>query len=153
MESAIFYHTCQWSTPALPREVWIGYTSSTIGWFNVLTTCRGTQDVPGVVETNPGVRSCMIEYDQRCLPLQELIKILTTAESELSTVSCSNTDHGLPHNSIWLSGKLMHCPATAKAEPFLTHWKYLGPGPFVPDSGLPINGCTVTDNTAEMQCT
>ncbi len=48
--------------------------------------CWGMQNISGLVETNPGVRSCMIEYDQRLLPLQDLIGILTTAEAELSTV-------------------------------------------------------------------
>ncbi|KAK9905055.1 hypothetical protein WJX75_008745 [Coccomyxa subellipsoidea] len=39
--------------------------------------------VPGIVETSPGVRSCMIEYDQRVLPLGELLSLLEATERAL----------------------------------------------------------------------
>lgn len=40
----------------------------------------------GLVETNPGVRSCMIEYDQVKLPLPCLMKLLDKAERALPDV-------------------------------------------------------------------
>ncbi|CAD7701958.1 unnamed protein product [Ostreobium quekettii] len=42
--------------------------------------------VEGLVETNPGVRSCMIEYDQVKLPLSSLLSLLDEAESALPDV-------------------------------------------------------------------
>ncbi|CAK0782570.1 hypothetical protein CVIRNUC_005782 [Coccomyxa viridis] len=39
--------------------------------------------IPGIIETSPGVRSCMIEYDQRILPLSELLTILGKIDKEL----------------------------------------------------------------------
>lgn len=44
------------------------------------------QAVPGIVETSPGVRSCMIEYDQRVLPLAQLLNVLEAVEKELPSV-------------------------------------------------------------------
>ena len=44
------------------------------------------QAVPGIVETSPGVRSCMIEYDQRVLPLRELLSLLEATERALPSV-------------------------------------------------------------------
>ena len=44
------------------------------------------QAVPGIVETSPGVRSCMIEYDQRVLPLSKLLSILEATEKALPSV-------------------------------------------------------------------
>ena len=44
------------------------------------------QAVPGIVETSPGVRSCMIEYDQRVLPLGELLSLLEATERALPSV-------------------------------------------------------------------
>ncbi|KAL3134817.1 hypothetical protein ABBQ32_007791 [Trebouxia sp. C0010 RCD-2024] len=41
------------------------------------------QKVEGLVETSPGVRSCMIEYDLRVLPLTSLLKTLLDAEQHL----------------------------------------------------------------------
>ena len=55
-----------------------------------------TQAVPGLLETSPGVRSCMIEYDQRVLPLAKLLQLLEAVEAELPPVmpsllpSCSS---------------------------------------------------------------
>lgn len=59
------------------------------------------QKVEGLVETSPGVRSCMIEYDQRVLPLTKLLKTLLDAEQELPNVSMicysrGNTNNGNP---------------------------------------------------------
>lgn len=39
--------------------------------------------VSGVIETSPGVRSVMIEYDQRVLPLTDLIELIKRAEAEM----------------------------------------------------------------------
>ncbi len=44
------------------------------------------QAVEGLVETSPGVRSCMIEYDQRVLPLSTLLHILLKTEQQLPKV-------------------------------------------------------------------
>ena len=45
------------------------------------------QAVPGIVESSPGVRSCMIEYDQRILPLSKLLDTLETIDREMPAVS------------------------------------------------------------------
>ena len=45
------------------------------------------QAVPGLLETSPGVRSCMIEYDQRVLPLAKLLALLEQVEGEMPSVS------------------------------------------------------------------
>ena len=45
------------------------------------------QKIEGLLETSPGVRSCMIEYDQRILPLAKLLHILEDAEKALLPVS------------------------------------------------------------------
>ena len=42
--------------------------------------------IEGVVETSPGVRSLMIEYDVRLLPLAKLLEALDRAEAELPDV-------------------------------------------------------------------
>ena len=52
-----------------------------------LMVCCCLQKVKGLVETSPGVRSCMIEYDQRVLPLRTLLKTLLEAERQLPDVS------------------------------------------------------------------
>ena len=44
------------------------------------------QGIEGLVETSPGVRSCMIEYDQRRLPLRKLLDILLKTEQQLPKV-------------------------------------------------------------------
>ena len=44
------------------------------------------QGIEGLVETSPGVRSCMIEYDQRRLPLHQLLDILLKTEQQLPKV-------------------------------------------------------------------
>ncbi len=38
---------------------------------------------PGLLETSPGVRSVTIEYDQRRLPLAELLRLLEEADAHL----------------------------------------------------------------------
>lgn len=45
------------------------------------------QEVAGIVETSPGVRSVMIEYDSRKLSLKDLIDLIERAESELALAS------------------------------------------------------------------
>ena len=45
------------------------------------------QGVEGLVETSPGVRSCMIEYDQRVLPLAHLLQTLLKVEQQLPKVT------------------------------------------------------------------
>ncbi|KAK9817750.1 hypothetical protein WJX72_001615 [[Myrmecia] bisecta] len=57
------------------------------------------QAVPGIVETSPGVRSCMIEYDQRVLPVAKLLNILSTAEASISEA----------RNQV-LSSRILHLP-------------------------------------------
>ena len=44
------------------------------------------QGIEGLVETSPGVRSCMIEYDQRLLPLAALLETLLKTEQQLPKV-------------------------------------------------------------------
>lgn len=56
-------------------------------------------NVPGLVETNPGVRSCMVEYDQRLLPLPQLLELLKKA------------DAALPHvQDLKLPSRIVHLP-------------------------------------------
>ena len=43
--------------------------------------------VAGLVETNAGVRSCMIEYEQRVLPLPGLLDAVTRADASIGDVS------------------------------------------------------------------
>ncbi|MEP0915207.1 urea carboxylase [Leptolyngbya sp. DQ-M1] len=42
--------------------------------------------IPGIIDLTPGIRSLQIHYDSRTLPVQELIAILTKAESELPNI-------------------------------------------------------------------
>ena len=55
--------------------------------------------VPGLIETSPGVRSVMIEYDQRVLPLSELIELIKRAEAEM-----------VPATEVKLPTRIMHLP-------------------------------------------
>ena len=48
------------------------------------------QAVPGIIESSPGVRSCMIEYDQRVLPLSQL---LDTLESHRQGAASCESPH------------------------------------------------------------
>lgn len=58
------------------------------GQFDQISTFRWVlQNIPGILETSPGVRSCMIEYDQRKLALKDLLIKLLQAEKVLPTVS------------------------------------------------------------------
>jgi hypothetical protein len=50
---------------------------------------RGEQGIEGLVETSPGVRSCMVEYDQRRLSLNKLLDILIKIEKTLPAVGPS----------------------------------------------------------------
>lgn len=45
------------------------------------------QGIEGLIETSPGVRSCMIEYDQRTLALSMLLDILLRTEQQLPKVT------------------------------------------------------------------
>ncbi|KAK9819502.1 hypothetical protein WJX74_000026 [Apatococcus lobatus] len=65
--------------------------------INELEEWLRSKGVSGLVETSPGVRSCMIEYDQRQLPLQKLIQVLTAAEGELSTAVDQVLDSRILH--------------------------------------------------------
>ena len=56
-------------------------------------TLLPNQAVPGLLETSPGVRSCMIEYDQRLLPLAQLLSILEQVEAELPSVRAQPQRH------------------------------------------------------------
>lgn len=55
------------------------------------------QAVPGIVEMSPGVRSCMIEYDQRVLPLAQLLSLLEATEKALPSVRALPTCPMDPH--------------------------------------------------------
>lgn len=51
-----------------------------------LQSLKFVQKIDGLLETSPGVRSCMVEYDQTVLPLRTLLNILLTTESKLPMV-------------------------------------------------------------------
>lgn len=55
--------------------------------------------VPGIIETCPGVRSVMIEYDQRVLPLSDLIDLIKRAEAEM-----------VPATEVKLQTRVIHLP-------------------------------------------
>ncbi len=55
------------------------------------------QAVPGIIESSPGVRSCMIEYDQRVLPLSKLLDTLESVDRELPSVSHPTHKHMTEH--------------------------------------------------------
>ena len=59
----------------------------------------GVQAVPGIIESSPGVRSCMIEYDQRVLPLAKLLDTLESIDRELPSVSQPRAKHMTLHES------------------------------------------------------
>ncbi|GAP94791.1 urea carboxylase [Leptolyngbya sp. NIES-2104] len=42
--------------------------------------------IPGIIDLTPGIRSLQIHYDSRIIPVQELIALLTQAESELPNI-------------------------------------------------------------------
>ena len=77
--------------------------------------CLHGQAVPGLLETSPGVRSCMIEYDQRVLPLVKLLQLLEQVEAELPPVMfpslCSPKLHCSPRVCCtdWGLGACLHC--------------------------------------------
>ena len=60
------------------------------------------QDIEGLVETSPGVRSCMIEYDQRVLPLATLLETLLKTEQQLPKVHATRkkqkNDYAVRHH-------------------------------------------------------
>lgn len=55
--------------------------------------------VPGLIETSPGVRSVMIEYDQRVLPLGQLVELVQRAEAEMA-----------PAGEVRLPTRIIHLP-------------------------------------------
>lgn len=54
--------------------------------------------VPGLVETSPGVRSVMVEYEPRTLPLAKLLEVL------------QSTDAGLPPSDLSLPSRVLRLP-------------------------------------------
>lgn len=56
-------------------------------WQNRDHTAKSLQtlrtQVPGLVETSPGVRSVMVEYEPRTLPLAKLLEVLQSTEAGL----------------------------------------------------------------------
>lgn len=57
------------------------------------------EQVNGIIETSPGVRSVMIEYDMRTLPLTKLLDLIRRAEAELP-----------PASEIKLPTRVLHLP-------------------------------------------
>ena len=55
------------------------------------------QGIQGLVETSPGVRSCMIEYDKRVLPLAALLQTLLKTEQQLPKASFLEIELGVFH--------------------------------------------------------
>lgn len=65
--------------------------------------------IEGVVETNPGVRSCMIEYDQRRISLAKLMETIELADSQLPSAKVSGWCRARPAGLYVLpSGTLFH---------------------------------------------
>lgn len=48
-----------------------------------------SRNLSGLVETNAGVRSCMIEYDQRKMPLPTLLNNIREADAAIGDVHVS----------------------------------------------------------------
>jgi len=57
----------------------------------------------GLVETNAGVRSCMIEYDQRIMPLPSLLAAIKEADAAIGNV------HVRPSPVLQPSDVIEHC--------------------------------------------
>ncbi len=49
--------------------------------------------VPGLLETSPGVRTCMIEYDSLTLPLTDLLALLDEAEVRHVISACRHIEY------------------------------------------------------------
>ncbi|HTL87859.1 MAG TPA: urea carboxylase, partial [Leptolyngbya sp.] len=54
---------------------------------HALMTWLEQQSLTGIWELTPGIRSLQIHYNNRVLPLENLLEILTTAETELSAIA------------------------------------------------------------------
>lgn len=55
------------------------------------------QGIDGLIETSPGVRSVMIEYDQRRLPLSKLLQVIGEAESKMESADHMKIPHRVIH--------------------------------------------------------
>ncbi|KAK9838176.1 hypothetical protein WJX81_006705 [Elliptochloris bilobata] len=80
---------------------------------------------PGLLETSPGVRSCTIEYDQRVLPLAELLELLEAADRALLLASDQVLQTRIVHlpmafNDKWTNDAVAKYMKSSRAEgPYL----------------------------------
>lgn len=65
-------------------------------------------NIDGLVETSPGVRSVMIEYDQRRLPLSKLLQILDDAEKHMVSAEEVRLPHRIVHLPMAFNEKWTH---------------------------------------------
>jgi urea carboxylase len=83
------------------------------------------QGVDGLVETSPGVRSVMIEYDQRRLPLSTLVALLERGEAELAPATQAKLPSRVIHlpmafDDRWTHEAIARYARSARAEaPYL----------------------------------
>ncbi|MEW5305221.1 MAG: hypothetical protein WDW36_007777 [Sanguina aurantia] len=85
-------------------------------------------NVAGLMETSPGVRSCMVEYDVRKLTLSRLLKLLVSAELVLPDVSTMV----LPSRTVRLPMAFDECWTHEAIERYM---KSIRPsGPYLPSN-------------------
>ena len=75
--------------------------------------------VEGLIESSPGVRTCMIEYDCLKLPLVKLLALLDAADAALPEVKHMQLPVRVLHlpvafNDEWTNASIQRCAVRAK---------------------------------------